>query len=1200
MKNFILSLLLLVFTVGLSQESSVKTNRTDNPVVFKTNSSSTSQRVSMRGPINENIVAENSIANKKPFTLANKPNVSNSPKLALQQESFNPASHFSTSFNSNRLFQTGGRISNITVACTEENPNDFSFENGYDINTNIKGANDLTVAANDNFTLTDITASIFSMGAITNVSTKYYTEVAGVPGTLIGSQNSAVINSQTVIGSNYGMDVREIKISVTPFLFAGQAGIPTKYWIALELTTSFGPNDIYWVITSSTAVGRGMAQKDGNNGWTIPDSRFDGVYIWEGICDSSGGGGTDVCSETNPNDYTFENGHNCSSQTNIKTANDITVAEGENFTLTNIKASIFANGGISNVAVNYFDDNNGIPGTLIGSEASAVIDSQNVIGSNFGLDVNEISLSVTPFQFTGQLGATKRYWVELSVTDFGNTSDVYWVMTSSSMVGRPAVNYQGGWGIPSYSLDGVYSWEGECEAIPGGVSFPNPYCGPLNFIGGVEPISLVSFAGINNLTSSVLGGTPAHENFVNIEGNVVVGNSYPISLEGNTAGPFENKFVVFIDWNQNGILDDAGEVYQISETITGSNGMDGQTATGNISVPANAQVGTTRLRVKKISGNANYLNPCLGATYGQAEDYTLNVTASNVDFVYENGSWSPISPEGICTSIDNIHIINGAVALSTEISANNITIDAGATLKIENILTFAGNIDNNGNLIFISSPSGNGELGYIAENSNISGTATVQRYMSNRRSYRLVSSPVTTTTSIHENWQENADSNIDDPNPGFGTHITGSTIDQQNGFDGTSTGNPSMFKVNVANQQFEAISNTDVNTLTAGDAYLLFVRGGRDINLGDNFASGETTLRTTGALFAGTQVQSFPEANAGDFVMFGNPYQSAVDVNALFAGSMNLNTNQYYIYDPMLAEFGAYVTVRLDTGTNTSGSEANQYLQPGQSAQVAALNNSPSVIFRERYKAPGNFTTTNRNGLIDNNTLSVQLYTTENYDNSGPVHDSFGIIFSDENENEITTNDAIKPMNFYENLAINNNGTYLSLEERKIPQSNETYAIYTAGYTRTNYTFKLMVNGLENSRFYLEDRFLGSRTLLTQGENIYNFSVNFNNDLSIATDRFSIHTEQILNVGDQTLLSGVHLFPNPFSGNIFYLNAPELNGESLNIRISDLTGRIISVMNLDCFNNIVTVPVSDELSSGVYLVTVSRGEEFHTLRVVKK
>ncbi|MCZ4320090.1 T9SS type A sorting domain-containing protein [Aequorivita viscosa] len=168
------------------------------------------------------------------------------------------------------------------------------------------------------------------------------------------------------------------------------------------------------------------------------------------------------CTEENPNDGTFINGFNCSSASAFQTANDLLVNADENFTLFNITASIFANGGITNVDVNYYDNAAGLPGTLIGSEASVTIDNQTVIGNNFGFDVNEVEMTVTPFTFMGQAGSPTTYWVELSVTDGGATGSVFWVVTSSTMQGNPTAQFDAGWSIPDPLMDGVYIWKGDC------------------------------------------------------------------------------------------------------------------------------------------------------------------------------------------------------------------------------------------------------------------------------------------------------------------------------------------------------------------------------------------------------------------------------------------------------------------------------------------------------------------------------------------------------------------------------------------------------------------------------------------------------------------------------------------------------------------------------------------------------------------
>lgn len=163
------------------------------------------------------------------------------------------------------------------------------------------------------------------------------------------------------------------------------------------------------------------------------------------------------------------------------------------------------------------------------------------------------------------------------------------------------------------------------------VAPPISYCGPLSFQDslfgddGDEPITLVNFAGINNASDDEEYVGNSHEYFLSQIGTVTQGQSYNITLKGNTVGNFTNYFAVFIDWNQNGILSDPGEVYEVTQTIIGSTGLDAMQAVHSIAVPATALPGNTRMRVKKVFDDTDLLNPCLGDDYGQAEDYTVNV-----------------------------------------------------------------------------------------------------------------------------------------------------------------------------------------------------------------------------------------------------------------------------------------------------------------------------------------------------------------------------------------------------------------------------------------------------------------------------------------------------------------------------------------------------------------------------------------------
>ena len=75
-----------------------------------------------------------------------------------------------------------------------------------------------------------------------------------------------------------------------------------------------------------------------------------------GVTYSTGGPGGGACGYDNPNDGTFENGYNCSSASDFRTANDFVVPADGSFTLTEITASIFANEGIAGVDVVYHDE----------------------------------------------------------------------------------------------------------------------------------------------------------------------------------------------------------------------------------------------------------------------------------------------------------------------------------------------------------------------------------------------------------------------------------------------------------------------------------------------------------------------------------------------------------------------------------------------------------------------------------------------------------------------------------------------------------------------------------------------------------------------------------------------------------------------------------------------------------------------------
>jgi len=143
-----------------------------------------------------------------------------------------------------------------------------------------------------------------------------------------------------------------------------------------------------------------------------------------------------------------------------------------------------------------------------------------------------------------------------------------------------------------------------------------------------EPITSVTFAGISNVTDP--NSSSSYENYLSQVGNLERGKEYKITVKGNTYGAFKvSTFTAFIDWNQNGTLDNDNEIYRIG-FVKGTDGFDSQFAELNIKVPADAVVGNTRLRILKVNSPSTFAmfwptGACGNYNNGQIEDYTLNV-----------------------------------------------------------------------------------------------------------------------------------------------------------------------------------------------------------------------------------------------------------------------------------------------------------------------------------------------------------------------------------------------------------------------------------------------------------------------------------------------------------------------------------------------------------------------------------------------
>lgn len=147
------------------------------------------------------------------------------------------------------------------------------------------------------------------------------------------------------------------------------------------------------------------------------------------------------------------------------------------------------------------------------------------------------------------------------------------------------------------------------------------YCQP-DVVYKTEPITNVQFITINNSSSNSLD-EPIHEDFTNLITSMEAGSSQNITLKGNTNGVFTCYFTVYIDLNDNGNLDDPGEMFYIG-SIHNSTGLDNKSVSKSITIPANVTPGFKLLRVVKNWGNPQN-SSCQSLDFGQIEDYKVEI-----------------------------------------------------------------------------------------------------------------------------------------------------------------------------------------------------------------------------------------------------------------------------------------------------------------------------------------------------------------------------------------------------------------------------------------------------------------------------------------------------------------------------------------------------------------------------------------------
>lgn len=161
--------------------------------------------------------------------------------------------------------------------------------------------------------------------------------------------------------------------------------------------------------------------------------------------------------------------------------------------------------------------------------------------------------------------------------------------------------------------------------------------------------------------------------------DVVVNNSYSIIIT-NYYSDSDIDLSIWIDWNRDGDFEDSNETI-LCETNNGGGG------TFSISVPTDANIGNTRMRLRTKWTDGYGCMPC-GSTYeGEVEDYTINVQPASTTWIGTTTNWNDSSnwSEGIVPTASYEVIVP-----SSPTGGNDPEIPSGVDTKCFS-LTLQGN-----------------------------------------------------------------------------------------------------------------------------------------------------------------------------------------------------------------------------------------------------------------------------------------------------------------------------------------------------------------------------------------------------------------------------------------------------------------------------------------------------------------------------
>lgn len=231
----------------------------------------------------------------------------------------------------------------------------------------------------------------------------------------------------------------------------------------------------------------------------------------------------------------------------------------------------------------------------------------------------------------------------------------------SGLTAGTTYNYQ----VQTVCSGGTSSYSGIASFTTTGGSIT--YCASKGNSTTYEWIKQITFGSINNNS----GNNGGYGNYTGFSTSVTAGNTYRITMvPGFSGSSYREYWTVYIDYNQNGTLNNSGETVVTGYT-TGTGG-----GYADIRIPTTAKNGATRMRIQMHYGS-QVTNPCSTFDYGEVEDYTINISGGS-----GFAAVASASQNATANKIANILVTPNPVIRNNATVTYNLANNGVAALKV--------------------------------------------------------------------------------------------------------------------------------------------------------------------------------------------------------------------------------------------------------------------------------------------------------------------------------------------------------------------------------------------------------------------------------------------------------------------------------------------------------------------------------------